>query len=398
MKLMFIDSFAEQSNSFSPNRHTVLGRELVKMGNEVIILTAKSRDEKNGEATLSKLSESKADGLTYVALTVTNRFDPSRSSFHYRLRMSVSAISRLYSPDVIVVSASDPGCMRAAVAMCKTNQALRICFDIDCIYSELDRTQPMLWFQRRNSKKFKADTHYAIQHADYIVSCASDADAYLKSLGYLYTGITYIPSGASLVGREQRNPPQSIENEIKKLKSLGKFVAMYAGEFSKRYMVMQLLEEAAKFPKIAQLVLVGNGPLLEQMKEYVKANSLKGVTIIEHAGTDDLHTILPLADVLCLTQRENTICQYDISSAILTEYMLSKRPIIFSSKSEKNPVIVSNCGKNVVDGEFASAIYGICGMGEEALAAMGANGSSYANKHFDIAKIAKRFYYTISRM
>ena len=138
--------------------------------------------------------------------------------------------------------------------------------------------------------------------------------------------------------------PQTIK------KNDAKFLVIYTGSFSPLYDFQIILESSKKLKSYdINFELIGDGPLKEQIKDYIKTNSLDKVIIKDSIkNTDELIEKINSADLAVIGINDNIQNNSTHPNKIL-EYLSCGLPIICSTKGAPRQLIKDSEGGIVVD-------------------------------------------------
>lgn len=128
----------------------------------------------------------------------------------------------------------------------------------------------------------------------------------------------------------------SDDNEFKKSLGINKPIVMFVGNLIKRKNVKTILD-AKKLSKIDfELVVVGGGPLLGNLKKKVKDENIEGVTFT--GPRTDVENIIPSADVLILPSFSESF------GLVLIEALACGVPVIGSNVGGIKEIITDDVG------------------------------------------------------
>lgn len=118
-----------------------------------------------------------------------------------------------------------------------------------------------------------------------------------------------------------------------------KNVLLYVGKMEQRRNPMFLLDLMKTLPNDYVLVMVGDGPLLEQVKERVKAENMKNVLVLGKMKQEELPAIYAASDVFLLASN------YEIFGMVIMESMYFGTPVISTSTAGADTLIDSSTGR-----------------------------------------------------
>lgn len=167
------------------------------------------------------------------------------------------------------------------------------------------------------------------------IGCKTKAAAnYIKRCSHKQTHIT--PVGLD----ESKFEGCSLESDFRYRYHLeGKKVLLYIGKMEQRRNPIFLLELMRKMPENYFLVLVGEGPLYEQMKETVAHESVRNVLMLGKKKQEELPAIYAASDLFLLASN------YEIFGMVILESMFFGTPVISTSTAGADTLIAENTGR-----------------------------------------------------
>jgi len=168
---------------------------------------------------------------------------------------------------------------------------------------------------------------------------------------------------------------------------------VYSGTLGLKHDPELLVELARGVATRAQVTVVSSGasvPYLEQRKRELGLDNLRLLPLQPFATLPDM---LGAADVL-VAMIEPDAGTFSVPSKVLS-YLCAGRPILLAAPSDNLAARIvrqAEAGKVVEPGDKASFMTAALGLLDNpARAEMGAGGRRYAEQHFDIATVARRF-------
>ncbi len=138
-------------------------------------------------------------------------------------------------------------------------------------------------------------------------------------------------------------------------------------------------------------VLVGDGYLKEKLIEMSNSNN---VTFVPKINKNQVQNVLKLFDVCFIGRNDTPLFDYGVSSNKYFDYMLSKKPVLVSSRKIKDPVELSGCGI-IVKPESAKAIADgilkLYNLPKEELKKMGNKGYNYVKKYHNFEYLSNKY-------
>lgn len=140
----------------------------------------------------------------------------------------------------------------------------------------------------------------------------------------------------------------SLDSDFRKRYSLeGKKVLLYIGKMEQRRTPMFLLDLMKKLPNEYVLVMVGEGPLFEQVKNKVRNESIRNVFVMGKKKQEELPAIYTASDLFLLASN------YEIFGMVILESMFFGTPVISTATAGANTLIDETTGCVVDDLDIA---------------------------------------------
>lgn len=131
----------------------------------------------------------------------------------------------------------------------------------------------------------------------------------------------------------------SLESGFKEQYGLAnKKILLYVGKMEQRRNPMFLLNMVKALPSEYVLVMVGDGPLLEQVKERVKVENIQNVHVLGKMRQEELPSVYAASDLFLLASN------YEIFGMVIMESMYFGTPVISTSTAGANTLIDSSTG------------------------------------------------------
>jgi len=370
-------------------RHYYLGRELVKQGMDVTVVSASyshlfHRLPESGQKIM--------DGVRFRWVKVP-RYKDSHSKkrvlkwFVYFLQLFLLPFSRLPRPDVIVVSPMAPFPVLPGYVLAKYFQA-KLVYEVKDIWPltliELGGYSPshpfirfMGWFER-----------FALKKSDLVVSNLGNYGAHMQHSG-ISRNFLWISNGIDMVDISEAEP---LDLEIAEMIPSDKFVVGYAGTVGIANALDCFLAARDLIAnKDMVFVVVGDG---KEKERLMSACGHEGILFLPAIPKKQVPGLLSMFDVCYIGWQKQKLYDYGVSANKLFEYMYSGKPIIHAISSPKDLVSLAGCGLVVAAGDpaaVAKAVETLYTMPAAQREQMGAKGREYVVKHFTYEALAKRF-------
>lgn len=392
MNIWIINEYAGSPYHGMEFRHYYLGKEFVKLGHNVTIITASySHLFRNPPNVNKKFTLEDIDGINYLWVSVPKykRSTDIRRVIKwiiFSLSLFFLPFKKLPKPDVIILSPMATFPVLPAYILAKM-------FKSKFIY-EVKDIWPLTLVELRGGSlrhplviTMKWFELFALKKADAIVSVLQNYGEYLKE-SRINKEFIYIPNGIDL---EEFENGEDIDEDIKRLIPKDKFIVGYIGTIGIANAIDVLIKAAGllRDHKDIFFVIVGDGSEKENLIKMVREINLENVVFIPSIPKKQVQAMLKHFDVCYIGLRKKRIFEYGISPNKLFDYMYSSKPIIHAISTENDIVSIANCGISV-DAEnpelIADAILKLKSMDANDRINMGMSGKKYVinNHSYDI--------------
>ncbi|WP_457641497.1 glycosyltransferase family 4 protein [Persephonella sp.] len=380
-------------------RHYYLGRELVKRGYKVYIISASHSHVFIKQPNVKESFElENIDGINYLWVKVpkyNHSHDKKRvlKWFTFTLKTYFSLpINLLKKPDIIIVSPMATFPIVSGYKWAKKFNA-KLIYEVKDIWPltliELggySKNHPFIklmeWFEK-----------FAYKKADRVVSVLPLAYKHMEKQGLNLKKFVYIPNGICIDELKKVEPlPEEIKNKIPK----NKFIIAYTGTFGKANALEHLIKAAALLKDLQNIhfLLVGRGMEEKKLKNMVNKLELDNITFLPPIPKKQVQEILKFCDVCYIGLRSEPLFKYGVSPNKLYDYMYSGKPILYAINSGNKPVEEARCGISAESENpesIAEGILKLYKMPEEERQTMGERGKAYVLKYHTYRKIADKF-------
>lgn len=387
-KLLIINEYAGSPYHGMEFRHYCIGKELVKKGYDVTIISSSySHLFKN----LPTKKYEIIDGVNYLWLKTLN-YGQSHSKKRV-LKWFIFTIKCFFltfkfkKPDVIIVSNMAPFSILPAWLTAKIFKA-KLIFEVKDIWPlsiiELGDYSPKHPFIRLMSFFEK----FALKKSDVIVSNLPNYGEYLKDIN-INRDFIWISNGIDL---DEINQVEPLDDSIKNLIPKNKFIVGYAGTIGVANALDSFLE-ASKYINNKDIVflIVGDGQEKDRLKKLYQSEN---IIFLDSVPKKQIQSLLKYFDVCFLGWKNKNIYKYGISANKIFDYMYSGKPILHSYNGNMDIVSIANCGLKV-DAEnpkaIAEGILKFYFISKEEREKMGQNGRVYVLKNLTYDKLASRY-------
>ncbi len=369
-------------------RHYYLGKELVKLGYKVNIISSNySHLFKN----FPRPGKEKIDGIEYFWIKTFN-YGKAHSKkrvlkwFLFSCKLFLLPF-KLERPDVIIVSPMATFPVFPSWILAKFYKA-KFIFEVKDIWpltlieiGGYSKKHPFI-------KIMKFFEIFALKRADLIISNLPNYGEYLKDNG-INRDFVWISNGINL---EEIGKIEPFPYEIAKKIPKNKFIIGYAGTVGVANAIDSFLE-ASKFINKDDIffVIVGDGQEKQRLQEIYKKDNIIFLNAIEKK---QVQSILKLFDVCYIGWRDKNFYKYGISANKLFDYMFSGKPILYAINSGQNNIVqIANCGITVKAENPEAIVDGIMklyNMSKEERKKLGENGKNYVVRYFNYKELTKK--------
>lgn len=390
--ILIINHYAGCPKYGEENRHYLIGKELLKRGYQVCIIASSVSHLRK----TPKVAEETIDGIHFQWIK-TPKY--KKYGFGRFANMALFSIKLFFKeinviPDFVIVSSPSPFPILNALKI-KNKFRSKLIYEIRDIWPKsivelgMARTKhPIVKFIDWLDSK-------AIKKSDVVLSPLQNIQLYLDEKGYGDKEVIIIPNGISSNARPSKIIQKRGTERGEEIRRVG-----YGGSISASNSVMNLLR-AAKILKDEKIFfeVVGDGSSFEDVKEFVKKNTLSKVFLHGRLSKEEMVQKLGKCDFLYKGNPPKEIYKYGVSSLKLPEYLLLKKPVIDASY-DSEVVKGAQCG--VVVGsenacELAKGIKNAADLSQSELNAMGQRGFEFAMNNYVYEKTVTKLIRFLER-
>ena len=379
-----------------------LARRFVEMGHPTSVISASyfhkyfEPPKVDGELTYETI-----DGITYCWV----RTRPYQSSWTQRFLNHAEFVIKvrrherrfqLPQPDAVIGSSPHPlityNCVRIA-----RRYNIPFIFDVRDLWpltlieiGGLSRFHPVVlgleYFERLGYRR-----------ANHVVSVLPGARGHMEAKGVASEKFVHIPNGVDIEEIDRTRIPLDETTKARLNDLRDRFVVAYVGSYSISNALHTLLAAAEllqqKHPKV-HFVLVGKGPLREDMEDRIAKSELRNVSMWGPVSKNQVPSLLERVDVCYAGVKRNPLYEHGVSLNKLFDYMLASRPIIQAISTPYDLVEEAECGFSVEAEDpdaVAGAIVDLVEMSPDEREQLGRNGREYVDKHHSWARLAQRY-------
>lgn len=373
-------------------RHYYLGKELVKLGNKVTVVSSSYSHLFKNLPTNRKENIDTVDYLWLKTFNYGNSHNKKRVIKWFLFMFKVFFLPfALKKPDVIIVSPMAPFPIFPAWVLAKIYKA-KLIYEVKDIWplslielggfkSSHPFIKLMSWFEK-----------FAINKADIVVSNLQNYGEHIKKDLNIDKNFTWISNGVDL---DELSKIEPLSDDIKNMLPKDKFIVGYAGTIGVANAMDSLCQSAKELKdnKNILFVIVGDGQEKDNLiKQYGKLDNILFINAIKK---QQVQSMLSLFDVCYIGLQKENLFKYGVSPNKLYDYMYSSKPILYAIDSGINNIVkIAKCGISVEAQNIDSISLGILelyNMSKTKRDIIGQNGYNYVLEHFTYDKLAKKY-------
>lgn len=409
MNILLISHYAGSSTLGMLFRPYYLGKEWIKQGHRLCVVSASYSHLRNNQPNVPKdFTVEIIEEIKYIWLK-TPRYSSngikrflSMIVFVLKLYKYKHRIIQEIKPNAVIASSTYPFDIYPAFSIAKKSKA-KLCYEV----RDLWPLTPMIigGFSKWNPfiMLMQAGENFACKKSDVIVSVLDNAKTYLMEHGMAAEKFHYIPNGFVMSEYLDRgNLPENLDKFISLLKQQNKILVGYAGGFKPSNAVHVLIEAANKLKtnKDIAFILVGKGIEYDRLNKIIKDNNMENVFIFEPINKNSVLSFLRKMDILYTGGVNSELHKHGISPIKLVDYMLSAKPFVLSANLAENNWVTRFSIGRIVPAEdsysVANAIENLIKCTEQERIEMGKKGFDYAYNNLNYEILSKNFIQALS--
>ena len=404
MNILLINHYVGAPKYGMEFRPYYLGREWVKQGHNVVFIGAsyshlRYRQPEAG----SDFREEIIDGIKYVWVNTPlykSSFKRVINIFYFVIKIffKSKSIAFKYSPDIVINSSTYPLDIYPAKKITKYAKA-KLIYEVHDLW-------PLSPIEIGGYSKFhpyilllqKAEND-AYRSAFKVVSLLGNAKQHMIDHGMHPHKFIHIPNGYDKNEWDPKNImdiPIEHEGLFRKLKEENKFIIGFSGGHTPST-AMETFIDAANILKNRNeiaFVLIGDGVSKDSYILRCKDYNLTNVFFLPPVNKMQIPKLVGNFDIAYIGGVHSILHKYGTSANKMTDYMLCKKPILFSVDEPNSVIEKVNCGIRVAaeDPEaVAAAVMKFYSMSNEERDEIGKRGYDYAINNLGYDQLAARF-------
>lgn len=407
MNILLINHYAGSPKMGMEYRPYYLAQEWINAGHSVTILVANNSHIRSYNPILKKdIVNEIVDKITYKWVKtpsynsnglgrIRNIFKFIQLGFKYRKQ-----IVEEVKPDVVIASSTYPSDNYLAKKIADLSGAKYI-YEVHDLWplspmelGGMSKYHPFIMLMQHGE-------NFAYKKADKVISMLPKTKEHMKNHGLDLSKWSYIPNGVCVDDWSVQEPLNNdLLSELLEFKKSHTTLVAYTGTFGVANALYTLLDGAKILAKNKiGFVLLGKGPELQKLKDYISLNKLSNVLILNAIDKKQIPSFLTLCDILYIGLQRQPLFRFGISPNKLIDYMMASKPIIQAIDAGNNVVKDVGCGIDVEPENpeaIAEAILQLKSLSKEELNAMGLNGKNFVLKNHDYKILAQQFVDVIS--
>ena len=400
MNIWIINEYAGSPYHGMEYRHYYLGKEFIKLGYNVTIISASySHLFFNYPHVKSAFKLENIDGINYLwvkVLKYEHAHDKKRVlkwlQFVFKT-YSLLPTAYLNKPDVIIVSPMAPFPIISGYKWAKKFGAIFI-YEVKDIWPltliELggySKWHPLI-------KVMELFEKFGYKKADRIVSVLPLLKDHISKYGIDSEKVEYIPNGVSLPNKKVNL--KELNKIFEKIPS-NKFIVGYTGTIGEANALSALIQAANILNNYGDIffLIIGNGSKKAEIVSITKDMKLENIIFMPQIPRDYVIKALEkYISVAFVGWKSRNLYDYGVSANKLFDYMLAGKPILHAFSGKGDIVAMANAGITVEaenPKSIADGILKLYRMSPEERKRLGENGRKYVLENHTYEKLAKKY-------
>ncbi|MBM3434929.1 MAG: glycosyltransferase family 4 protein [Bacteroidetes bacterium] len=401
MNILLINHYAGSSGLGMEFRPYYLGKEWVRAGHHVTIISASYAHVRRKQPMVSKdFSEEFISGIRYVWIK-TPKYDGNGLRrvmnmivFVIKLWISASRISKKFKPDVVIASSTYP---------LDNYPAYRIALKSGAQYAyEVHDLWPLSPMELGGYSKhhpfiriMQAAENFAYKNVNLVISMLPNTLQYMQGHGLDSGKWHYIPNGINPEEWEKESAiPEKHVVTLKNIKDQGHKIIGYTGSIGIANALENLISAAALLTKDKiSFVITGVGPEKVRLEKQTIMKGVGNVFFLDPVLKKQMPALLDRFDILYIGLQKQSLFRFGISPNKLLDYMMAAKPVIQAIDAGNDMVGEAGCGISLEPEnpeKLTEAIKTILSYTDDERAILGAKGREYVLKHHNYIVLADR--------
>lgn len=400
MKIGIINFFAGNRDSGWGERHFFLGKELLKKGCHVLIISSASNHM------FDQTIESKHiftfenyEGVDFCWVKVP-KYSPTSvmrfwSMWIFTLRLFLFPFKKVGVPDYLMVSSMPMFPVLPALYFKWKLKIKKLAFEVRDLWpltpvylGNVSKYNPMVILM-------KIIERIAYKRSDIIFSLLPRADKYINPISEAPDKFVYLPNGICEHVYADEHLPFSLTDLVPR----DSFVVGYAGSLGIANAMDHVIEAARilRNNPTVHFVILGEG--YQKVDLMNRAKDLPNVIFLPKVRKGVVSKVISVFDACIISWNNSDLYQFGVSANKLFDYMLLSKPIIMAGRVAENPVEISSSGICVEPENpeaIVEAVLKLANSPKRVLAEYGRNGRRYCELNHNYSVLAERFLTAIN--
>lgn len=401
MRVLLVNQYVGLPDTAGGTRHYSLGRELVRRGHQVTMVTASFSHmlRRDFLEPGQNLLRREVDGLDIIFLR-TPAYDGNGPRRVWNMvgfaRQAWQLPDELIGPrpDVVIGSTPQPFAALAAEHWART-RGIPFVLEVRDLWPQtlldLGQMSPYHPF----ILTLASVERQLYRRANRIISLLPCAADHMAARGADPARIRWIPNGVDFEVATYRPPSPG-----------QKFTVIYAGTHGMSNQLDSVIDAAVRLREAGWsdrlcIRMIGDGPEKARLKARAEAEQLSFVRFEEPVPKGQIFQVLAEADAFVYVLKDSPLYRWGVSPNKLFDYLAAGRPIICGFRSPYNPVAEAQAGLVIppADGEaIAAAIIRLAEAPPAERLAMGENGRAYAEARHSFGVLGERLEQMLAEM
>lgn len=396
MNVWIINQYASTLQTGFGGRWYYLAKEMADMGHQVRLFASANHHLLKNKPDLeySDILEEKIDGFSFIWLK-TNDYKNAHSKVErlyseFQFRKIVKSLNNRFDdqPDVIIYSSPsligyDGAAILSKKIGCKIVLDIRDLWPLTLIEMGISKYHPFIMYLSYLEKK-------AYKNCSHIISNWPYAIDYIKKYGILESKFDWIPNGFSI---SEFLDPIELDSEVQDLIPTDKFIIGYTGTLGHANALSSLIEAAycLKENKNIIFMIVGSGKEKQDLLNHAERLGCSNIIFLDRISKKQIPGLLSYFSACYVGFLDLQLYKYGSSLTKLPEYLASKKPIIYASSSNFQPIEEYKAGITIPaekPDQIAQAILELYKLDQVSRENMGNNGKLAAISNYEYEKLA----------